>query len=352
MRGRYLTIVSALLFSLASQAGHAAQYITLDISFDEGTTLVGINSTNTGVGYSYDDRGQFHGFTFTPAGGYTGDIIVSHSTIPAGIDDAGDVAGYYFDARNGTTPAHGFFVSSNGTVTKFDAPGAGGGGASTGTFVTKMNAGGIVTGFFTGEDGVNHGYVRTTDGTLTVFDAPGAGGGASQGTLPEAISDKGAICGRVTDASGVLHAFIRKRHGAISTFDAPGAGTADRQGTVCVAIAGDGRTLGYMIDGSGALHGFLRARDGTFTALDIPGASQASASLFAGRRLIGGFYDSNGTLHSFIYGPGGAIKQIDDPNAGTGSSQGTTVSGIGGGGVMVGSYVDSNLVSHGFIRMP
>ncbi len=102
MRGRYLTIVSALLFSLASQAGHAAQYITLDISFDEGTALVGINSSNKGVGYSYDDRGQFYGFTFTPTGGYTGDVIVSVSTIPVGIDDAGDVAGYYFDAGTET----------------------------------------------------------------------------------------------------------------------------------------------------------------------------------------------------------------------------------------------------------
>src|ERR1700743_1375609 len=101
MRGRYAAIVFALLCGLAPQAGHAAQYITLDISFDEGTALVGINSSNNGVGYSYADGGQFYGFTFTPQNGYTGDVIVSVSTIPVGIDDAGDVAGYYFDARNG-----------------------------------------------------------------------------------------------------------------------------------------------------------------------------------------------------------------------------------------------------------
>ncbi len=40
---------------------------------------------------------------------------------------------------------------------------------------------------------VYHGFLRTPDGTITTFDAPGAGTGPFQGTFPLGINQAGAI---------------------------------------------------------------------------------------------------------------------------------------------------------------
>jgi hypothetical protein len=46
------------------------------------------------------------------------------------------------------------------------------------------------------------------------------------------------------------------------------------------------------------------------------------------------------------------IITFDVPGAGTGTEQGTFVSGINAVGAIVGSYVDGNYVTHGFVRRP
>lgn len=346
MQMRYAVIAALSLVCLVSRASAAPQFFSVDVPLDDGTSVQGINSSGTVVGYSYDRRGGFFGFERTPDGTMT-DVDVSTRTIPISIDDAADIAGYYFDGKTGGL-GHGFFVASNGTVTKFDPPGEGG---TYGTRVSEMNTGGTLTGDFTDANNAFHGYLRKADGTFTVFDVPGAGTGASQGTIPWTINVKGAVCGSAVDSGGVRHAFIRTRKGAITVFDAPGAGTASGQGSSCTAVAPDGRALGYIIDGTGAVHAFLRASDGTFTSLDIAGASRTDAGLFDGRLIIGDFHDANGALHGFVRAPSGAIKQIDDPSAGTGSGQGTDISAINGSGVMIGDYIDSAGTSHGYIRL-
>jgi hypothetical protein len=53
-----------------------------------------------------------------------------------------------------------------------------------------------------------HGFVRTPDGTITTFDAPGAGTGLFQGTIPSGINPAGAIVGYYLDASYVFHGFL------------------------------------------------------------------------------------------------------------------------------------------------
>ena len=73
---------------------------------------------------------------------------------------------------------------------------------------------------------MNHGFLRTPDdGTITTFDAPGAGTGPSQGTLAEDINPEGVIAGEYSDASNVVHGFLRTEDGAFTTFDVSGAGT-------------------------------------------------------------------------------------------------------------------------------
>ncbi len=100
--------------------------------------------------------------------------------------------------------------------------------------------------------------MRAADGTITKFDVPGAGTGAGQGTIPEGIDLAGVIAGNYVDASGVNHGFVRALDGTITKFDVPGAGNGPGQGTIPLTLNPAGMITGYYIDANGVAHGFLR----------------------------------------------------------------------------------------------
>src|SRR5215472_7998407 len=54
---------------------------------------------------------------------------------------------------------------------------------------------GAITGEYLDASNVYHGFVRASDGTITTFDVPDAGGGANQGTFGVSINDTGTIAG-------------------------------------------------------------------------------------------------------------------------------------------------------------
>jgi hypothetical protein len=173
------------------------------------------------------------------------------------INPAGEIAGEYIDANG---PYHGFVRAANGTITVFDVPSAGT-GPGQGTFVSTVSGitpAGRIIGFYADASNVNHGDVRAPDGTITGFDVPGAGTGPGQGTVAANINPAGAITGYYVDASGVNHGFVRNRHGAITTFDAPGTGTGPGQGTTPYSNNPTGAITGWEIDANSVYHGFLR----------------------------------------------------------------------------------------------
>jgi hypothetical protein len=182
---------------------------------------------------------------------------------------------------------HGFLRVPNGTITTFDAPGAGT-GPFQGTFPFNINPAGTIAGDYTDASGVAHGFVRAPGGIITTFDAPGAGTGAGQGTFTateEGLNPAGALAGLIIDGSNVLHGFMRAPNGTITTFDAPGAGTGPGQGTDTAGITAARAIAGYYIDGSNVYHGFLRAPDGTITTFDVPGAGTGSGQGTLGENI-------------------------------------------------------------------
>jgi hypothetical protein len=56
---------------------------------------------------------------------------------------------------------------------------------------------------------VAHGFLRLSGGTITTFDAPGAGTGPGQGTFSIGNNPSGAITGYYVDGSNVNHGFLR-----------------------------------------------------------------------------------------------------------------------------------------------
>jgi len=101
-------------------------------------------------------------------------------------------------------------AASNGTITSFDAPGAGTGPGQGcyAVFSDCLNREGAISAEYLDTNNVLHGYLRAADGTCTVFDAPGAGTGAGQGTIPSCNNPVGAITGYSLDASNVYHGFL------------------------------------------------------------------------------------------------------------------------------------------------
>jgi len=115
---------------------------------------------------------------------------------------------------------------------------------------------------------VLHGFLRSPDGTITTFDAPGAGTGMNQGTDTGnvcGLNPAGAIAGEFVDDNYVFHGYVRSPDGTITTFDAPSAGTGMNQGTDAGHINPAGTISAPYIDSSGVSHGYLRTADGAIT---------------------------------------------------------------------------------------
>ena len=227
-------------------------------------------SINTGViaGMYWDASCVYHGFVraangtitaFSAPGAGTGG---TQGTAAISINAAGVVTGAYTDASNGY---HGFVRAADGTINTFDAQGAGPGpgplpvsnSVFEGTGGLAINIGGDIAGTYTDASLVAHGFVRTANGTITTFDAPGAGTGMLQGTLGLSIDDAGDIAGGYVDATAVAHGFVRAANGTMTTFDAPGAGTGLLQGTGGLSINAAGNITGAYRDASGVAHGFV-----------------------------------------------------------------------------------------------
>jgi hypothetical protein len=70
--------------------------------------------------------------------------------------------------------------------------------------------------------------------------------------------------------------------------------------------------------------------------------------------VAGNDIDTNGVSHGFVRTPDGTIVIFDDSQApaGTGANQGTAPVAITDIGVIAGNYVDGNYVNHGFVRTP
>jgi predicted membrane protein len=204
---------------------------------------------------------------------------------------------------------HGFVRAANGTITTFSAPGAGTtphggnyGTAGTGSF--SINTAGIIAGTYTDANFVAHGFVRAANGTITAFDAPGAGNNAllakligmatsfpSQGTGAFTINAVGKITGTYLDASTVLHGFVINATTTTLT-SSPNPSTYGQAVTFTAKVASsvgappDGETIAFM-NGNTAL--------GTGT-LSGGSASLTTSTLKVGTALVTAVYSGDSRL--------------------------------------------------------
>jgi uncharacterized membrane protein len=92
------------------------------------------------------------------------------------------------------------------------------------------------------------------------------------------------------------------------------------------------------------------------TKFNVPRAGTGSGQgtvpfgIVADGSILGAYIDSSNVYHGFLRSASGVITTFDAPGAGPG--QGTFADGINSALAIVGTYVDSSGVSHGFLRSP
>jgi hypothetical protein len=157
---------------------------------------LGINNNSVVAGFYEDANSNAHPFTYSlSTGAYsTFNLGGAVSTFATGINDNGDVCGYFVMASQKNVG----FVHGNGILAKFEVPG------SSFTQLFGINNAGVAVGVYM-KGGVTHGlyYVPGTGAWLTVDDPEGTGG-----TFLNGINNKGEIVGFFVDAAGNVHGMI------------------------------------------------------------------------------------------------------------------------------------------------
>ena len=262
----------------------------VDPSAVNATNVNGINNAGQIVGNYYDENFMSHGFIesggiFTtidnPLAVQGTDPLLSYGTVLNGINDAGQAAGYYYDA-NGV--GHGFIYDA-GNFTPLDDP-----SATNGTYAFGINISGDVVGYYLDDNGVGHGFLYSGGGYTTLDDPLAAGGS----TFAFGINSSGQVVGYYLDDNGVSHGFLYSG-GTYTTLDDPSA----VGGTFAFGINDAGDIVGNFNDSHGSSHGFIKS-GGNFTTIDNPSGTDTSpVGINTAGDIVGSYFDST-SGHGFV----------------------------------------------------
>ena len=332
-----------------------------------------LNNFGAITGYYLDANNVFHGFVRSPGGKFTNfqapgaDTTAQdfNGTLPNAINDAGAIAGEYYDVNN---EEHGFLRSPEGKFTTFDVPG---GTAGTNSPIA-LNLEGAIVGYYLDQSGGFQGFLRKPDGTFETWTGPGGCVTSPSvgcfGTAAFGINVFGFIAGASEDNSGnfVDRGLIRSPSGKFTTYTVPTAGTGPYQGTGSPGSSAPinvfGAVAGYYIDSNNVVHGYLRSPLGEIATYDVPGERPQGIGCFNDCSIglndfgvITGYYlDANNVYHGFVRNPKGKVTSFDAPGADqtAGSFNGTFPVSINDQGAITGYYLDSNNVNHAFFVLP
>jgi hypothetical protein len=205
----------------------------------QGTFATDINDSGVIVGFYIDSDQVHHGFlrdpngpitTFDAPGAGSGlqppvmghpELLSGQGTIATAVNDAGTTIGYFFDSKN---VKHGFVRDKLGAFVVFDFPGSGG------TIPEGINNAGQIAGAYydppkvidtptmhSYSSGAVNCFQRENDGQMHSCDIPGASEGPTQGPWPETINADGVIFGWDQEGNG-SRGFIRDVGGRYATY--------------------------------------------------------------------------------------------------------------------------------------
>src|SRR5262245_49198679 len=118
------TLAAVLASSPAAAQGRALTFITVDFPGAVLTNVQGINDGGDIVGFYNDVAGRTHGFARSGGVFRSIDFPGSISTQARGINLSGDIVGtYQRPGESGGVPVHGFLLTASGSFNQLDYPG-------------------------------------------------------------------------------------------------------------------------------------------------------------------------------------------------------------------------------------
>ena len=173
---------------------HSVNFPTRNMAKPPVNQLLGVNDSGITVGFYMGAKGQAHSYAYSIPGGWFHRIRISGSmsTTASGINNHGDIAGFY-TGRGGVT--RGFLLGAHGHLTRLTVPGS----SSTMAFGVNDNrevVGTYMTG--SGNNAKSFGFIWSRQfGFRTVNDPRGSGA-----TTLNGINNAGDLVGFFTDAKG------------------------------------------------------------------------------------------------------------------------------------------------------
>ena len=173
-----------------------------DLGYMVGTCVTAANGVSSSHGFltcvtAANGVSSSHGFLLSPRDNVTIDYPGNVTTNPTGINDLGQVVGWYMGnvgPGNSTFAVRGFLYSS-GRFTTIDYPG------SIITRAYGINDEGQVVGGYTNETG-NYGFLMYAGGFTTIAFP------SSSWTTAFGINNEGHIVGQFGNASSAIYSFV------------------------------------------------------------------------------------------------------------------------------------------------
>lgn len=330
----------------------AQSFILFDVPNASFIRVYGINDRGEVAGYFSDSQShKGRSFLWGPNALGTGvgllppgtsgnltvfDVPNTSYTQAQGINSSGDIVGLIQDGFG----EHGFVRHQNGDYTVFDAPNA------KATSAQSINSRGYVTGTFSDstqgakarafvwdQNAVWSAVSLLPPGTTSDFVVFDAPNASA--TFPQSINILGEVAGWFYDVNtgARMHGFFRDRQGNITVFDAPNASN-----TQVLCMNDSGEVVGY-VSGPSLDGGFLRHQSGNITVFDGPNANHTEADSINDRGDVAGIFLEPGynLTRGYVRSRQGDFTAFDIPNA-----SGLFVQGINDRGDVAGTLTDSS----------
>ncbi len=280
-------------------------FTTIDFPGATQTRAHGINSAGDIVGL-YTDASGTHGYLLRSGQFAPIDVPGSGSIKPSasnaaqspnftvidfpgalstqawGINEAGDIVGYYTVEG----PVIHAFLLRNGEFTSIEFP------ERINTLGIKSTTDGRVVGCYHDMDamGSMHGYVWSEENGYSSFDLPFS--------MHNGITPDGDIVGLYGDEDN-RHGYLLSSNGEFTQIDFPGAAQ-----TRAWDINPQREIVGGYLDDANASHGFLLTTDG-FCSIDFPEARETfTFGINPAGDIVGYYTDSEGRNHGYLLSRG------------------------------------------------
>ena len=300
------TLLMLIYLIFASVAGNLPLWAlseppeaTVDYIFETievpGVEFLELTSTNDLGAYAGNTRSPDNektvGFTLIDGVFSTYDVPGSLKTVFYGLNNAGQVVGYYEDTNE---VAHGVVVQ-DGELTQFDFPGA------AATTIFGVSESGLLIGNILEADGVTHGFVGDKQ-----FDVPGA-----MATYADDMNAEGILVGSYIDSDGIYHGYMGRPDGSFIAFDYPGA-SLSLEFLFVNAINDAGMIVFRAQEKDDIQRSYVLTPNGEPMELHVPGSVVTVGRDIDMEGKIAGYYDTlDGRRRGFIAKPVTVLGEED-----------------------------------------